>query len=180
MLPLVLHPGVKNSYNGGVKQGRMESGFTLIELMIVVAIIGVLSAVAIPAFLSDVRKAKLTEVEFSINKVGKSLRMYYADHNDIPPSSTGYVPASGCTVGTGKFQAAPQSVWDADPGFSEMGFHLNEPGYFEYTWIRSTQFSGTLIARYNLDCNSTFGSVVAAFTVVDGGSVTRTVSVFPE
>ena len=47
------------------KKGRnlIEKGFTLVELMIVIVIVGILSSVALPSFLSQAGKAKITEAE---------------------------------------------------------------------------------------------------------------------
>ena len=51
---------------------RNRKGFTLIELMIVVAIIGILAAIAIPAYSNYTRKARLTEVTHAMGAVGNA------------------------------------------------------------------------------------------------------------
>jgi type IV pilus assembly protein PilA len=67
-----------------MSNNKTESGFTLIELMIVVAIIGILSSIAIPAYSTYVRKARFTEVVVLVNGVKRAVELCLAENgNDI-------------------------------------------------------------------------------------------------
>jgi len=63
----------------------MKKGFTLIELLIVVAIIGILAAIAVPNFLNAQVRAKVARVESDFRTLATALEMYQMDQNNYPP-----------------------------------------------------------------------------------------------
>ncbi len=63
---------------------RNKKGFTLIELMIVVAIIGILAAVAIPAYSNYTKRAKASEITNAMGAVGSAMMEYYSDKGVWP------------------------------------------------------------------------------------------------
>jgi prepilin-type N-terminal cleavage/methylation domain-containing protein len=71
---------------------RRERGFTLIELLIVVAIIAILAAIAIPNFLAAQVRSKVSRVRGELRTVATGLESYYVDNNWYPltaPTTTG-------------------------------------------------------------------------------------------
>ncbi len=62
----------------------MRRAFTLIELLIVVAIIGILAAIAVPNFLNARVRAKVAKVDSDMNALSKALEMYMLDNNSYP------------------------------------------------------------------------------------------------
>jgi type II secretion system protein G len=67
---------------------RNQKGFTLMELMIVIVIIGVLAAVGVPAYKGYTDRAKKAACDAQIKTVKTAVGMYYADEGEYPDGLT--------------------------------------------------------------------------------------------
>ena len=88
------------SNSKGKRHALLQKGFTLVELMVVIVIVGILSAVALPSFLSQSDKAKATEAKTISSAYLKQLYAAYQDGGSTALGSadgTGSIP---CPTGT--------------------------------------------------------------------------------
>ncbi|HPA45133.1 MAG TPA: type II secretion system protein GspG [bacterium] len=70
-----------------LKHRNARIGFTLIELLIVVAIIGILAAIAVPNFMNARIRAMVAQAKSDIKALASSCEQYYLDHNTYPNES---------------------------------------------------------------------------------------------
>ena len=116
------------------KSKRGKAGFTLVELMIVIIIVGILAAVAVPLYRGYVRKAMSSEAIAGLGTIRTAMRVYHAETQDYADNGSVTITAS---------LAIPSPVVGVIPGIDTgdlNGTYFDDADY-EITAIAADTFT---------------------------------------
>jgi hypothetical protein len=140
-----------NRLSASLDLGAVDSATTTI------AVIGIMSAVAIPAFMDYMKRSKKTEAALQLNKIGKNAKRAYMENSMFPTGSTPITPAAPCCGQPNNHCAAVPQSYTSDPVWTMLDFEIDEPTLFQYVY-RGSADGQSFVAQAigDLDCDGTF------------------------
>lgn len=133
--------------SNGQQTGR---GLAIAGLIISIfmTVVGVLAAIAIPAFLDYMHHSKTSDAAFNLRRLGRSAKAYYIEHAAFPDDHAPLTPTAACCATGGR--CAPTMEFTT-PAWSQLGF---DPfgSKFQYSYT-STPQAFEAIAVGDLDCD---------------------------
>lgn len=126
---------------------KKHRGFTLVEIMIVVAIVGILATVAVPMYTSYMARGKLVDAQSTLTTARVALEQYYQDNRTYVNTATKTSPCPAATTYF-TYTCAPQANYFLITASSAANQGLGAAGSYVYTIDSSnakatTKFAGS-------------------------------------
>jgi type II secretory pathway pseudopilin PulG len=137
--------------------GLALAGIIISCVLIAFQILGVLAAVAIPAFMDYTKRSKKTESALQLNKLSKNAKRAYSETGKFPPGTAPLTPPEPCCGQPNNHCRAVPEIYAADPTWKELDFQIDEPTLFQYSYSASPD-GQSFVAKAvgDLDCDGTF------------------------
>jgi prepilin-type N-terminal cleavage/methylation domain-containing protein len=150
--------------NPRLQLGRKHQGFTLVELMIVVGIIGLLATVALPEFQNLMLHAKKAEREAMLTSLMRTVNDYWSAHNTLPGGATPDLPQNppGTDYGTRKLLDRSLGHW------ADLGWTPDGSLYYCFDIQRPADDVLEVTAKSDLDHNGVLNVKTVRYRLHDG------------
>jgi general secretion pathway protein G len=149
---------------------RAKRGFTLVEILIVVVILGILAAIVVPQFTQASTEAKGNSLRSNLQSIRSQIELYKVQHNDVPPTFAAFENQMiYCTDISGAIQGAGSKQRDEANGF-RYGPYLERVPNNPFNMLNTVDNSGTVgdnIGGWEYDQNT--GEIYADDDTDDDG-----------
>ena len=132
-------------------QTKKQAGFTLIELMIVVAIVGILAAVAIPAYQDYIKRSKISEAMATAGACKTSVAEFAASNNAMPADAD----EAGCSGGSQYVTSLAVAAGVISVTINDAEVGTGSAGTIVLTPVDSTGATATGADIFGWECTNT-------------------------
>ena len=159
------------------RNARVQGGFTLVELIVVVVIIGILSSIAVPAFNASADKAKQKEASTLLSSYVKAAQAYYTENSAWPTTRaqlSQFVTVTGCSTNNAATCKTTAPVDHSGSGLA--GNWYSPSGLYEIKWVPGTTSTFTAVptgtfATSGFGTSACFNASTGATRVADGSTI---------